>query len=217
MIGRKIKICGVNSEAAFDAVCESGADYAGFVFFEKSPRFVSGAQAARLAVRAMGGPQTVGLFVLDEHGPLDAIAVVLDVMRLDALQIYAHRDRSEEVLARFGVPVWRSVHVAEKADLPPSRGDAEALLIEPRALPGDTRPGGLGRNLPLEILEGWKPDFFWFLAGGLAPQNVGAAIARTRVRGVDVSSGVESAPGVKDVGKIRDFVRVAREAWTHSQ
>ncbi len=205
----KVKICGINSPDSFDATIEAGADYVGFVFFEKSPRFVTPRKAASLSARHVGGPQRVGLFVLAENAPLAPISEALAALPLDILQIYAHTPRCTEITQKFGLPVWRSVHAASAEDLPTRTEGAAALLIEPRLHPGDTRPGGLGRTLPWDMLQNWHPDFFWLLAGGLTPHNVATAIAQSGAPAVDVSSGVETAPGVKNAALIKAFVHAA--------
>lgn len=202
-----VKICGVNDAPAFDAACEAGADWVGFVFFGRSPRCVTGAGAARLSARAAGGPGRVGLFVAPEDGEIRA---VLDAVRLDALQIYADVARVAAIGARFGLPVWRSVSVAAPGDLPAGSGGADALVIEPRPPSGADRPGGNAVALDWAMLDGWRPGCPWLLAGGLTPGNVACAVAASGAGAVDVSSGVEVAPGRKSAALIREFVRAAR-------
>ncbi len=205
----RVKICGVNSEAAFDAAFDAGADWIGFVFFARSPRYVTPVQAAALSERLAGGPQRVGLFV----DPADAeIEAALASVQLDALQLYTTPERVAAIAARFGRPVWRSVAVSGAGDLPGSAGPAAALLIEARAGAGSQRPGGNGQKLDWDILRGWRPGFNWLLAGGLTPDNVAAAIAATSAPAVDVSSGVESAVGVKSPDLIRAFIEAARSS-----
>jgi phosphoribosylanthranilate isomerase len=215
MAGRlRVKICGINSMAAVDAAAEAGADWIGFVFFPHSPRAVAPEQAATLSAGAPasdnpGAPQRVGLFV----EPTDAeIAATLDALKLDALQLYANAQRAASVRARFGVPVWRAVGVAQRADLPADLGGVDALVIEPQPAADAVRPGGNARRLDWSLLRGWSAPGAWLLAGGLSPQNVGVAIAATGAAAVDVSSGVERAPGVKDPQLIRAFIAAARSA-----
>ncbi len=209
MTGVRVKICGINSPEAFDAASEAGADWVGFVFFARSPRHVTPAQAAALGVRPKGGPLRVGLFVK----PTDAdIEAALSAARLDFLQLYAAPARARQVREKFGVPVWRAVGVAARDDLP-SLGDGEdALLIEAKPPDGATRPGGNAAALDWSLLAGWRAPVPWLLAGGLTPDNVVAAIATSGAVAVDVSSGVERAPGVKDAALIRSFVAAARNA-----
>ena len=205
----RVKICGVNSAAAFDAVCDAGADWLGFVFFARSPRFVSPAQAAALSARRAGGPVRVGLFVAATH---EEIVAALAALPLDVLQLYDTPLRVAEIARRFGMPVWRAVPVSGAADLPASCAPAAAALIEPRARVDASRPGGNAQLLDWSVLGGWRPDFPWLLAGGLTPDNVAAAIAATGAPAVDVSSGVETVPGVKSVNLIARFVAAARAA-----
>jgi len=203
----RVKICGVNSPAAFDAAAEAGATWIGFVFYPGSPRHVTPVLAARLSARLIGGPSRVGLFV----DPTDAeVADVLDTLKLNVLQLYASAERTAAIRARFDVPVWRSIGVRVREDLPEDSGVAAALVIEPKPPPGATRPGGLSVPLDWSLLLGWQPEMKWLLAGGLTPWNVARAIKLTDAAAVDVSSGVESAPGVKDPDLIQAFVSAAR-------
>jgi phosphoribosylanthranilate isomerase len=202
----RVKICGINSAHAFDAAADAGADWVGFVFFTNSPRHVTPEAAATLSSRQTGGPQRVGLFVSPSD---DDIATVLAALHLDVLQLYDSRARASDIATRFGLPVWRSVHVATAADLPHDPGPAAALLIEPRPPEGATRPGGNATALDVSLLNGWRPAFPWLLAGGLTPGNVGASIQASQAPAVDVSSGVETAPGEKSSALIRKFIKEA--------
>ncbi len=203
----RVKICGVKSAAAYDAAVEAGADWIGLVFFPGSPRYIGAAQAAALVARHHGGPPRVGLFVSPDDA---AVADILAAVKLDVLQVYDTPVRVAALAARFGVPVWRSVPVGAGGDLPRDAGAAAALLIEPRAPAGATRPGGNAVALDWSLLRGWRPGFPWLLAGGLTPDNVAEAIAASGAEAVDVSSGVETAPGEKSAGLIRAFVAAAR-------
>ena len=204
----RVKICGVNSAEAFDAAADAGADWIGFVFFAGSPRHVTPAQAAALSARRDNGPARVGLFVDPEDGQ---IAAALAATRLDALQLYASPARVAEISARFGLPLWRAIGVGGRADLPAQAYPVQALLIEPRPPAGASRPGGNGLAMDWSMLSGWKPDYAWLLAGGLTPNNVATAIAETGATAVDVSSGVESAPGVKSTDLIKAFIQAAKK------
>jgi phosphoribosylanthranilate isomerase len=201
----RVKICGINSANAFDAAVDAGADWVGFVFFARSPRFVTAAEAAAVSARRTGGPPRVGLFVSASD---DEIAAVLAGVKLDILQLYDSPERAASVAARFGLPVWRSVSVS--GALPESAGAASALLVEPPAPEGATRPGGNAVVLDWGLLRGWSPGFPWLLAGGLTPENVGRAIAESGAAAVDVSSGVETAPGRKSVELISRFVAAVK-------
>jgi phosphoribosylanthranilate isomerase len=203
----RVKICGINSPAAFDAAAEAGADWIGFNFSKTSPRQVTPGMAARLSGRLRVGPARIGLFV----DPTDEdIAEALDAVKLHALQLYAPVERIARIRAIFGVPVWRAVGIATVNDLPEDGGIAASLVIEPKPPPGADRPGGNGVKLCWRILRNWHPETSWLLAGGLTPENVAQAIAESGATAVDVSSGVETSPGVKDPALIAAFVRAAR-------
>ncbi len=202
----RVKICGLNDPASFAAAVDAGADWVGFVFFPPSPRAVTPAQAAALSATRPGGPGRVGLFV----DPADSdIAAVLDAVKLDALQLYTDAARAAAIGARFGRPVWRAIGVATPADLPAEAGAAARFVIEAKPPRGATRPGGNAVAFDWPILRGWTPPAPWILAGGLTPETVAGAIAASGAEAVDVSSGVETAPGVKDPARIRSFIAAA--------
>lgn len=203
----RVKICGLNDDAGFDAAVEAGADYVAFNFFAKSPRFVTPEQAATLSARHAGGPLRVALLVQPDDALLSAVVSALGP---DILQVYDTPERVAEIHARTGIAVWRAVGVATAADLPASAEGAAALLIEAKPPKDATRPGGNATAFDWNVLRGWKPDFDWLLAGGLTPENVAAALRITGAPAVDVSSGVESSPGVKDPARIHAFMRAAR-------
>jgi phosphoribosylanthranilate isomerase len=205
----KVKICGVNSAAAFDAVVDAGADYLGFVFFPPSPRFVTAGQAAALSARHDGGPKRVGLFVKPAMAEIEA---VLAEVRLDILQLYAPVDEVAAIKARFGLPVWRAVGVAAAADFPAADEAVDGYVLESKAPKGATRPGGNAVRADWELLGGWRGKTFWLLGGGLTPDNVAGAIKLSGAPGVDVSSGVETAPGGKSPELIAKFVAAVRRA-----
>lgn len=201
----RVKICGINTSEAYEAA--HLADYVGFVFFPPSPRHVTARQAA--AIMRPSGPVRVGLFV----EPTDAmVADTLAVAALDVLQVVAPASRVADLRARFGRPVWRATGIRAAADLPATMGGADALLLDARAPDGATRPGGNAVAFDWSVLRAWSAPGPWLLAGGLTPGNVAAAIAETGARAVDVSSGVESAPGVKDAVRIDAFVVAARSS-----
>jgi len=205
----RVKICGINSEGSFDAAFEMNVDMIGFVFFERSPRYVTARQAAALSGRQAGGPLRVGLFV---EPTSRQIAAVLDAMSLDKLQIYASEQRCRDLRERFGVRVGRVLGVEVAGDLPASAAGLDWMVVEPKPPPGATRPGGNGTRFDWSITRDWAAPVPWLLAGGLTAENVGAAIAQSNAPGVDVSSGVESLPGVKSPVLIRRFVANARAA-----
>jgi phosphoribosylanthranilate isomerase len=207
----EVKICGINDAGAMRAAREAGADLVGFVFFPASPRAVAPAQAAALATE---GPARVGLFV----DPTDeAIAEVLGVMRLDLIQLHGEETpaRCAAVKARFGIPVMKALGIASRADLDGLAAYAPAVdrfLLDAKAPPGATRPGGNAAPFDWTLTAGIAIPRPWLLAGGLTPENVADAIAVSGAPGVDVSSGVERARGVKDPARIAAFVAAARAA-----
>jgi phosphoribosylanthranilate isomerase len=205
----KVKICGVNSANAFDSVVEQAADYLGFVFFERSPRFLTPAQAATLSARHQGGPKRVGLFVEPDA---DAVQKVLDRVQLDVLQLYGSITLCREIQARFGLPVWRAIGVAAAAELPVDKQGLDGFVIEAKPPAGATRPGGNATAMDWGLLAGWRAPAFWLLGGGLKPENVARAILQSGAPAVDVSSGVETAPGEKSPALIREFIASVRNA-----
>ncbi|GBQ48846.1 phosphoribosylanthranilate isomerase [Komagataeibacter sucrofermentans] len=203
----KVKICGIRDEVGLDAACAAGADWVGFVFFSRSPRHVTALQAAPLVRRLPpGGPRAIGLFVRPTD---DEIRHVLDTIALDGVQIYDTPARAAAIRARFGVPAWLAAGIATRADLPQSC-TVDGLVIESRPPAGAQRPGGNAQVFDWSLTEGWQAPAPWMLAGGLRPDNVCEAVARSGARAVDVSSGVETAPGIKSPALIREFVRAAR-------
>jgi len=203
----KVKICGINDTLGFDAAVHAGADWIGFVFFARSPRYISPQTAASLSDRTPGGPLRVGLFV----EPSDqAINTVLDNVRLDVIQVYGRAIDVAAMKARIGLPVWRPVGVAGLADLPHSSSGADGLILEAKPTADATRPGGNATTFNWSLLQGWSAPAPWILAGGLIPANVASAVRQTGAAAVDVSSGVESRLGVKDAALIRAFIAAAR-------
>ena len=205
----RVKICGVNDAAAFDATVATGADWLGFVFYPPSPRAVTPPQAASLSSRHAGGPLRVGLFVDPSE---DAVAAALAALPLDVLQLYVAPERAVALRQRFGVPVWRAVGVAAAEDLPREADGVDALLIEAKPPPGADRPGGNATALDWALLAGWTPPGPWLLAGGLTPDTVAEAVRVSGAAMVDVSSGVERRRGVKDPDLVAAFVTAARQA-----
>lgn len=203
-----VKICGLNQPEAVAAAVKAGARYLGFVFFEKSPRHVTPVQAAALAAEVPLGIARVGLFVDPDDATLVSTLakVPLDVIQLHGAETPA---RVAQVKALTGLPVMKAVGVAEPADLD-ALWDyglvADMLLVDAKAPKGAALPGGNGLAFDWRLLAGRQILKPWLLAGGLTPGNVSQALRLTRAQGVDVSSGVESAPGVKDPARIRDFI-----------
>jgi len=211
MAGPLIKICGITTAEALDATIHARADYAGFVFFPPSPRNLPPRAAAALAVRAEGRIKRVGLFVDADDTLLDeAVAAA----RLDVLQLHGQEspERAAELGARFGLPVWKAVSVAAAADVERAAryaGAVDMVLFDAKT-PKGTLPGGMGLAFDWALLAGWKDRAPWGLAGGLNAANVAEAVERTGAPLVDTSSGVESAPGIKDVALIAAFCAAAR-------
>ena len=209
-----IKICGLTTPEALDAALEAGADMVGFVFFAPSPRHV-GLEAARaLGGRVRGGATKVALSV--DAGD-DELAASIEALAPDMLQLHGKEtpDRVAAVRGRFGLPVMKALPIAERDDLAAVRRYdkvVDRLIFDARAPPAATRPGGLGTRFDWQILERFESGVPFMLSGGLDADNVAEALRITGAPGVDVSSGVERAPGEKDLAKIRAFIGAAREA-----
>ncbi|KIL99668.1 Phosphoribosylanthranilate isomerase [Paramagnetospirillum magnetotacticum MS-1] len=208
----EVKICGITDEEAMDAAIEAEADYVGLVFFAKSPRNVTPDRAAELVEFAPGDVTKVGLFVDPDDATLDA---VLTRVRLDLLQLHGNEspERVEAIRLEYGLPVMKVLSVAEPADLDgaePYLAVADRLLFDAKPPKGALLPGGNAVSFDWSILTGRKWGLPWMLAGGLTPANVAEAVRISGALAVDVSSGVESAPGVKDPDKIRAFIQAAR-------
>lgn len=208
----RVKICGLRTEADVAAVAAAGAAYAGLVFFPKSPRHLTVAQAAVLALAAPVGLAKVALVVDADDATLDAI---VEGVPLDMLQLHGHEtpDRVAEIRTRYGLPVMKAVGVADEGDLAAVFDYslvADQILVDAKPPKNAVLPGGNGLTFDWRLVAQRRWLRPWMLAGGLTPQNVSEAIRLTNARQVDVSSGVESAPGVKDTGRIAAFVRAAR-------
>jgi len=209
-----VKICGLSTPQALDVALESGADMVGFVFFPPSPRHL-GLEAARaLGERVAGRAGKVALTVDADD---ETLAGVVEALKPDLLQLHGVEtpERVTVLRARFGLPVMKAVPIAERKDL--ARIDlykkvADRLIFDARAPEAATRPGGLGTPFDWTLLKGVDPGIPFMLSGGLDAGNVAEALRITRAPGVDVSSGVERAPGEKDADKIRAFICAARAA-----
>ncbi len=208
----EVKICGLMAAEAVAAAAAGGARFVGFVFYPPSPRSLDPAAAGPLVDTAPADVVRVGLFVDADDAD---IADVLAHVRLDMLQFHG-REPPERVAAikeRFGLPVMKAVPVAGEADIERARGYevvADRLLFDAQAPPGATRPGGNALAFDWALISGvtWRRP--WMLAGGLDAANVSEAVRVSGAAAVDVSSGVEDAPGVKNLDKIRDFLETAR-------
>ena len=207
----RVKICGLRTPADVTAVAQSGAVYAGFVFFAKSPRNVTLPEARLAALAAPPGLAKVALTVDADDATLDAI---VEAVPLDMLQLHGHEtpDRVAQVRARYGLPVMKAIGLADEGDLPAIfefSTVADQILIDAKPPRGADLPGGNGLSFDWRLLAGRRWLRPWMLAGGLTAENVAEAVRLTGARQVDVSSGVESAPGVKDAARIAAFVAAA--------
>jgi phosphoribosylanthranilate isomerase len=209
-----VKICGLSQPETLDVALDAGADAVGFVFFPPSPRNVSLHAAQDLGARVNGRAEKVALTV-DADDRL--LSNIVDVLRPDLLQLHGSETpaRVSAIAQRFGLPVTKALPIETKADLGAIASYAKGvdrLLFDARAPRAATRPGGLGTPFDWHLLEELDLSVPFMLSGGLDANNLAEAIRITRAPWVDVSSGVESAPGVKDAEKIRAFVRAARNA-----
>ena len=207
----RVKICGLRTLADVQAVADAGAAYCGFVFFPKSPRNLSLAEARPLALAAPPGLAKVALTVDADDALLDAIT---EAMPLDMLQLQGHEspDRVAHIRARYGLPVMKAVGVADEGDLVALFDYslvADQLLIDAKPPKGAALPGGNGLTFDWRLVAQRRWLRPWMLAGGLTAANVAEAVRLTGARQVDVSTGVESAPGVKDHARIAAFVAAA--------
>jgi phosphoribosylanthranilate isomerase len=207
----RVKICGLRTPADVTAVARAGAAYAGFVFFAKSPRNVTLPEARLAALAAPPGLAKVALTVDADDATLDAI---VEAVPLDMLQLHGHEspDRVAQVRARYRLPVMKAIGLADESDLPAIFAFstvADQILIDAKPPRGADLPGGNGLAFDWRLLAGRRWLRPWILAGGLTAENVAEAVRLTGARQVDVSSGVESAPGVKDAARIAAFVAAA--------
>jgi phosphoribosylanthranilate isomerase len=208
-----VKICGLSTPSSVEAAIEAGADMVGFVFFAKSPRHISLREASALGQLVRGRAAIVALTV-DAHEK--AIAGIIDALRPDLLQLHGNEapERIEYLRAKFNRPLMKAVGIARRDDLEAAQAYsmADRLLIDAKAPAEATLPGGNGVAFDWRLLDGFVSPAPLMLSGGLDAGNVGEAIRVARPAGVDVSSGVERAPGLKDEAMIAAFVRAARAA-----
>jgi phosphoribosylanthranilate isomerase len=201
------KICGLSTPETLDAAIRGGASHIGFVFFPPSPRNLSRERAAQLAARVPGHVMRVGVFVDPDDALLEAS---IGAGQLQALQLHnTSPARAAAIKARTGLEIWAAVAVKTRADLAAAAGYTEAadrILYDAKTPPGAAIPGGMGVRFDWSLLQGARHLLPWALSGGLDPFNVAEAVATTGATMVDVSSGVESAPGIKDTGKIAAFL-----------
>lgn len=207
----KVKICGLSDPEHVAVAAAAGAAYVGFVFVKKSPRYVTLERAAALAIDVPPGVAKVALTVNADNSTLD---VITNAVPLDMLQLHGSEspERVAEVRARYGLPVIKAVGIADETDLPAllEYGRvADQLLVDTKPSAKDDLPGGNGVPFNWNLLTGRRWPVPWLLAGGLTADNVAEAIRVTGAKQVDLSSAVETTPGVKDSGLIRDFMKAA--------
>jgi len=208
----RVKICGLTDPADIPAAILAGASYVRFVFFPKSPRHLRLEEAAPMALSVPEGVAKVALTVDADDATLDALT---EAVPLDVLQLHGHESpaRVAEIKARYGLPVMKAVGISGPEDL--TQIDfyakvADQILVDAKPPEGADRPGGNALAFDWQLLQGRRWPVPWMLAGGLTPENVAGALRLTGARQVDVSSGVESAPGEKDSELMRAFCAAAR-------
>ncbi len=210
----KAKICGLSTPEGVQAALDGGAAYLGFVFFSKSPRSVEPELAQRLAAPVRGRAQIVAVTVEPDDALLDRLMASL---RPDVIQLHGKESpaRVAQIKARTGALAVKAIPVATASDLDAARhyeGVADQLMFDAKAPPGAPLPGGNGEGFDWTLVRGRRFDRPWFLAGGLDPWNIGAAITASGAPLVDVSSGVERGPGYKDPALISAFLEAVRRA-----
>ena len=211
-----IKICGLTTREAAQAVSDVGADMAGFIFFEKSPRFISSFGQAR-DVEA-GLDPAIARVMVTVNASDDELTAITTNLEPDYLQLHGDENppRVAEIKAKFGIPVIKCCLISDMNDVDGARefeGVADLLLFDAKPKADQTsRPGGWGESFNWQLLTAQKWNVPWLLAGGLTPDNVAEAITLVKPVGIDFSSGVETAPGVKSPELIEKIVAAAREA-----
>jgi phosphoribosylanthranilate isomerase len=208
-----IKICGIKSEAILDAAIEAGADMVGFMHFARSPRHLELDDIGELISLARGRAETCVVLV----NPDNTLVAQVAALGPDWIQLHGPETphRVEAIRDEAGIAILKVCHIGGADDVAAVASFAECadrLMLEARPPKEATRPGGLGMTFDWSLLSALDPELGFMLSGGLTPGNVVAAIGATRAMGVDVSSGVETAPGVKDAGLIRAFITSARSA-----
>ena len=222
-----IKICGLKTEDALEAALAGGASHVGFIFFAKSPRNIDPAEAGRLRAMARG-PSTAGQKARAQGEGVKAVAVtvdaddatldvIVDAMSPDVLQLHGNEtpERVAYVKSRYGLPVMKVFSVRDAGDLEPIahyRGVADRFLLDAKPAAGAELPGGNGVPFEWRLLAGLDAGVDYMLSGGLNAANIAEALRLTNPPGIDISSGVESAPGVKDAALIESFFRAVRAA-----
>ncbi|HMF66707.1 MAG TPA: phosphoribosylanthranilate isomerase [Phyllobacterium sp.] len=209
-----IKICGLKTDEAVAAALDGGASHIGFIFFPKSPRNIDPVEAGRLRQAAKGRAKAVAVTVDADDVTLDGIVAS---MQPDVLQLHGDESvtRVADVKARYGLPVMKVFALRERGDLEqikPYIGIADCFLFDAKPPKGSELPGGNGVSFDWKVLSALDASIDYMLSGGLNAGNIAEALQATNAQGIDISSGVESAPGVKDVSLIRDFFRTVGAA-----
>ena len=207
-----VKICGLTTEEAVADAIAAGADFIGVVFFSKSPRHVSMDRAAEILQFVPETVSRVGLFVDPDDALLDT---VMNHVRLDYFQLHGHEtpERVEAIRLEYGMPVIKGLGIHDATDLESAKAYADIadwLLFDAKAPAGAGRPGGNAVTFDWSLLSRHQWPCPWMLAGGLTPDNVGEAIRLSGAKAVDVSSGVERSPGIKDAGQMAHFIQSAK-------
>jgi phosphoribosylanthranilate isomerase len=205
----EVKICGITTEQTLDAAILGGASHIGFNFFAKSPRRVELDRAASLVRRLPSHVTAVGLVVNEDRARIDAIRAQTGIQT-----IQLHGEEPPEFAVSLGGDVWKAIPVKTRDDLAAAArfvGAVSHLLYDAKPPKGADLPGGTGMRFDWSLLDGFAHPLPWLLAGGLDAGNVAEAIGRTGARFIDVASGVESAPGIKDVDKIAAFLKAAAD------
>ena len=213
-----IKICGLKTGEALEAALAGGASHVGFIFFQKSPRYVAPVDAGKLRKAATGRAKAVAVTVDSDDATLDALVAE---MAPDMLQLHGSEtpERVSTIKARYGLPVMKAFSIRDAADLAAIehyRGVADRFLFDAKPPKGAELPGGNGVPFDWCVLAALDPGIGYMLSGGLNAENIGEALRLVSPAGIDISSGVESAPGVKDAGLIEAFFRAVRAAGKKS-
>lgn len=212
----EIKICGLSTLEALETCASEGADMAGFIFFDKSPRNVTPELAATLAEKARSLPNPLKMVAVTVDAEDDRLDAIVAAMKPDFLQLHGREtpERVVELKQRHGLPVIKALAIREEADLEklaPYEGIADRFLLDAKAPEGSDLPGGNGVSFDWRLLQALDTKTPWMLSGGLDQANIAEALAVSGAASIDVSSGVEAAPGRKDIAKIAAFIKTVRD------
>ena len=212
----EIKICGLSTPEALETCALEGADMAGFIFFNKSPRNVTPQRASQLAALARSFQHPLKTAAVTVDAEDDRLDDIVAAVKPDFLQLHGREtpQRVAELKERYGLPVIKAFAVREKADLEklaPYEGFADRFLLDAKAPTGSDLPGGNGVSFDWKLLQALDTKIPWMLSGGLDAENIAEALAVSGATSIDVSSGVEAAPGRKDIAKIAAFIKTVRD------